>query len=197
MGKKRLLGILAVLAVILAVVTVLLVLGPGAEESIEEGIVEQTEDGNDPLYDDDHEPVYPGGDVEPTYHRAPPTEEELAEDLAEIRRMHAELPGNYWLPPIPGEENAGPSEEQQRQFSENERLRRKVRNNSATPEEKRTYLAHRKKITEDRIAVIEYYMKRAQESPGQKWFAPEDIESGKERIAELRARISRIEAELQ
>ena len=198
METRRIIGIAALLGTITVLVLLLLLLPSAPEDSGEEPGHDPYEQATGAPVDDDNEPVYPGGDPEPAaYERRPPTEREREEDLAEIRRMHEELPGNYWLPPLPGDEQSAPGEEQQKRFSENERLRRKVLNGSATSEEKQAYLRLRRKITEDRIAVIEYYMQRAEETPEQKWFPPEDIAAGQERIDELRAELAGLEEDLQ
>ncbi len=198
MARKKLLGIVAVVGILLALLVVVLVIALPEEGGPREDQDRETVDqeSNDPP-DEEVEPVYPSGDMDPTYHRRAATPEELAEDIAEIRRIHQALPGNHWLPPLPGEEHNAPNEEQQKKFSENERLRRKVRAGTATAEEKRRYIEHRKKITADRIALIEYYIKRAQETPDQPWFTRKDIGAGKEKIDELKIEISRLEAEIQ
>ncbi|MBI3394741.1 MAG: hypothetical protein HY042_02790 [Spirochaetia bacterium] len=191
--KKIVLAALALLAVVVLVLVVLILVLRESEQKKKDG--GPGRDGEEQITRDG-EPYFPE-EFTRRYERRAATAEERAEDLAEIRRMHRELPGNYWLPPIPGEEDQPAPQEQGRKWGENLKLARKIKNKTATPEERQQYFSLRLKMAQDKVSIVEYYLRRAAESPDQKWFSAQDLASGRDAIVETKKQIAKFETEMK
>lgn len=111
---------------------------------------------------------------------------EKAESQKELARMHAALPGNMWLPPLPGQE--GPAAPDGPKLSEILPLERKIRKQTATPAQMRQYYGYKLKEVQDRIAIIGYLQKRAEEmtrASGRVYYSAEEINQGVEALGRL------------
>jgi len=115
----------------------------------------------------------------------PDIDELKAEDEREIMRMREMLPGNMW---IPGEPTQDETREHQNTLRDMVTLENKLRKDSATGEEKKTYYEYKIKMVDDRIAIIRYYQKRTkelEEDTGRNYLSEQDMAHGNNAITEL------------
>jgi len=116
--------------------------------------------------------------------------EERAENEKEIALMRKTLPGNTW---IPYDMTESEQKAQREQMKESIMLENKMRRGTATLEEKRRYYENQIKSTQDRIDLLEYYMKRTAEltkETGREYYSKEDLAVGQESIEEFKDQIA-------
>ena len=120
-----------------------------------------------------------------------------ARNPVELRKLHDALPDNYWLEELPDEEgNERARAEKIRLQIRMDELKQKVKANKATEQERIEYYKFLKKITKDRIALLEYHLKKAQESRDQDAFTPEDLVKAEKTIELLRRQIVEYEKKI-
>ncbi|MDM8518161.1 hypothetical protein QUF76_18340, partial [Desulfobacterales bacterium HSG16] len=142
----------------------------------------------------ENNPIVPEEEPDDDDKRDP--EDLKAEDLREIARMKQALPGNVW---IPGESTQEEAEEQQKILKDVILIEKKMRKDSATPEEKRIFYKHKIKMVQDKIDIIKYYNQRTAEleiETGKPYLSQEDIEHGNKAIDELEHKRKEYDKEL-
>jgi len=104
------------------------------------------------------------------------------ENARELKRMQEMLPGNMWIPNIGSSTGSVDRSSEMRDLII---LEGKIRNNTATVEEQKTYYTGKIKMVSDKIDIINYYQVRTQElakENGTQYLSQKDLEIGQQAI---------------
>ncbi len=86
--------------------------------------------------------------------------EERDARMAGIKQMHAELPGNLFLPVLPGDDGEKLLADRDRMLAEMEKVHLKVEKGDASREEKEKYTKFRIRLNQDKAAMLKFVSTR-------------------------------------
>jgi len=118
------------------------------------------------------------------------------DDEEKLRQMQADLAGNYWLEHSKGSKNREEALEAINRRAEMDAIKLKIEQETATDAEKAEYYRFMKKITRDRIDLINYHLKLARENPDQENYSLEDLDRAEQEISELKEKMADYESRI-